>query len=356
MCLNRCAVALRCGCVLAMLALMAGCHSVHEVGPAVERVDLGGAVGPEDLAVDEAGGIVTGVEDGRILRVGVDGVVTEIGHSGASGGGGGGRPQGIAVGAGPGAGQIVVADARRGLLMIDSGGEVRVLVGKGGPLGLNFPNGVAVGGDGRIYFTDSSRRYDIAEMPLAALTADATGRLIEFNPATGQTRVLLDDLVFANGVALSPDGTQVYVAETFAYRIRRYFLSGPRPRTGESEILRDDLPGFPDNLHVDERGRLWVALYSERVRSLELIQQVGFLPRLLSPALRPAVGLMGGDPPRVSRVVVIDVVEDPGDLLRVYELGRGPQAYGPLTSAVVHEGRLYLGSSRERSIGVVELD
>lgn len=38
--------------------------------------------------------------------------------------------------------------------------------------------------------------------------------------------MLLKDLYFANGVALSKDESFVLVAETFQYRISRYWLKG----------------------------------------------------------------------------------------------------------------------------------
>src|SRR5688500_1710035 len=48
-----------------------------------------GAVGPEDVAVDDDGRIFTGVEDGRILRVAPDGATVDmVTHVG-------GRPLGV---------------------------------------------------------------------------------------------------------------------------------------------------------------------------------------------------------------------------------------------------------------------
>ena len=92
-----------------------------------------------------------------------------------------------------------------------------------------------------------------AELHLEPLEARPWGRLIEYDPATNRARVLLDDLYFANGVAVSEDGSFVLVAETFRYRIRRYWLTGPR--AGEDEVFADNLPGFPDGVSGDGRGQ-----------------------------------------------------------------------------------------------------
>lgn len=48
-------------------------------------------------------------------------------------------------------------------------------------------------------------------------------------------------MYFSNGVALAPDGSYVLVVETFAYRIRRYWLKGPQ--AGKDDIIVEKLPG-----------------------------------------------------------------------------------------------------------------
>lgn len=83
-----------------------------------------------------------------------------------------------------------------------------------------------------------------------------SGRLIHFSRATGKSKVLLDKLWFANGVALSPGEDFVVVAESFASRLMRVWL-----KNGSSEVFVDGLPGAPDNLSFDDEG-IWVPLAS----------------------------------------------------------------------------------------------
>lgn len=64
--------------------------------------------------------------------------------------------------------------------------------------------------------------------------------------------MLLSNLHFANGVAVSPDGEYVLVNETWKYRILKYWIGGRSP--GEAEVFADNLPGFPDNLAVDNEA------------------------------------------------------------------------------------------------------
>jgi sugar lactone lactonase YvrE len=54
------------------------------------------------------------------------------------------------------------------------------------------------------------------------------GRLLVYDPATGNTKMLLDGLNFANGVAVSHDQRAVLVDETGSYRVIRFWLAGPQ--------------------------------------------------------------------------------------------------------------------------------
>jgi sugar lactone lactonase YvrE len=86
-------------------------------------------------------------------------------------------------------------------------------------------------------------------VPRERAEARPHGRLLSYNPASGETKVLLKDLYFANGVALSANEDFVLVNETYRYRITRYWLSGDK--AGTHDIFIDNLPGLPDNLQGD---------------------------------------------------------------------------------------------------------
>ena len=71
-------------------------------------------------------------------------------------------------------------------------------------------------------------------------------RLLVYDPAVQTTTVLLRDLNFANGVAVSHDQTYVLVNETGSYRVTRYWIAGRKK--GTSDIFLDALPGLNDSM------------------------------------------------------------------------------------------------------------
>lgn len=74
-----------------------------------------------------------------------------------------------------------------------------------------------------------------------------------------QMRVVASGLKSASGLAMSPDGLTVYVAETFG---RRIAIFDRNTSTGDLR-LREHLvvDGAPDNLQVDPEGALWIAAH-----------------------------------------------------------------------------------------------
>lgn len=86
-----------------------------------------------------------------------------------------------------------------------------------------------------------------------------SGRLIHYSRETKQMKVLLENLWFDNGVALSPNEDFVVVAESHSSRLMRAWLQGDKK--GQSEVFIDGLPGAPDNLSYDNES-IWFPLAS----------------------------------------------------------------------------------------------
>jgi strictosidine synthase len=286
--------------------------------------------GPEDVVVDRTGRIIYGLADGRVMKSDPDGTRQELVADTN------GRPLGIEIHPD---GRLIACDAHRGLLAI-ADGEVEILASGYEGMPFKFTNNAAVFNDGTIYFTVTSRKFPLEHYRGDLFEHSNTGRLFRRHP-DGELEVLLDNLSFANGVALSSNQTAVFVAETGEYRISKYHLLGPE--AGTTEVFADNLPGLPDNLTSSPNGTIWTAMFTPRNRLLDLL-----LPR---PRVRGWVARLpeSVQPQPVRHGFVIGIDENTGRV--THNLQDPSGGYAPITTAREHEGRLWLGSLTERAIG-----
>ncbi len=243
-----------------------------------ELLGQGQLHGPEDTAVDSQGRVYAGLADGRVVRLDASGKVETFVDTG-------GRPLGMDFDA---AGNLILADAWKGLLRIDPQGKVETLATEADGVPFAFTDDLDIASDGRIYFSDASSKFHQPDYILDLLEARPHGRLLRYDPSTGKTEVLLKDLYFANGVALSANEDFVLVNETYRYRITRYWLKGEK--AGQHEVFIDNLPGLPDNLQGDRKGTFWVALPTPRKADADFLHrhpwlkaQLAKLPRMFLP-------------------------------------------------------------------------
>ncbi|WP_030926727.1 SMP-30/gluconolactonase/LRE family protein [Streptomyces sp. NRRL S-646] len=303
-------------------------------------VAIGGR-GPEDVVADAHGRVLTGVEDGRILRI--DGLAEPSAARVEVLAETGGRPLGLELLPDD---ALLVCDAELGLLRVDLGeGIVRILADSVAGERLRFcSNAVALSG-GSVCFTVSSRRYPLDQWIGDLVEHTGTGRLLRLAPGSESPEVLLEGLQFANGLALSADESFLVVAETGARRLTRYWLTGEK--TGQSEPFVENLPGMPDNLwRAGPDGPVWVSLAGPRVPPLDLLHRA--TPAVRSAAARIAVRA----PFRPTGSIGALAVDDRGTI--VHHLIRRRSGYRMVTSVCEAAGRLVLGSLWEGGIAVCE--
>lgn len=303
----------------------------------IERLGEGAGIGPETIAIDAQENIYGGMQDGRIVRLKPDGggAITLATT--------GGRPLGLDFDE---RGNLIVADADKGLLAVAPDGTVTVLATEHGGVPFRLTDDVDIGRDGTIYFTDASSKFPLDRYERDLLEHRGNGRLLAYDPTTRATRLLLDQLYFANGVAVSSDQSFVLVNETSKYRVRRLWLDGPRK--GQSEVFIDNLPGFPDGISFNGKDTYWVALAAPRNADLDgmlpnpfLRKIVARLPERLAPQPRCHAFVLGLD----AAGKVVRNLQDPAC-----------SRYGFITAVTEHNGRLYLGSLTEAAIGRFALE
>ncbi len=241
---------------------------------------------------------------------------------------------------------LLVCDAERGLLRVDlTDGAVDVLADSAAGERLRFCSNVVALADGSVCFTVSSRRHPLEHWIGDIVEHTATGRLLRLAPGSDTPEVLLDGLRFANGLAVSGDGSFLVVAETSAYRLTRYWLTGPR--AGRSEPFVENLPGMPDNVwRGTPDGPVMVALAGPRVPALDLLHRT-------APAVRRAAARVAVRAPfRPTGTIGVLAVDDTGTV--VHHLARRHSGFRMVTSVCETGGRLVLGSLWERGVAVCE--
>ncbi|MGW2719991.1 SMP-30/gluconolactonase/LRE family protein [Streptomyces sp. NPDC001492] len=303
-------------------------------------VAIGGR-GPEDVVADAHGRVLTGVEDGRILRI--DGLTRPSSARVEVLAETGGRPLGLELLPDD---ALLVCDAELGLLRVDLGeGIVRILADSVAGERLRFCSNAVALSDGSVCFTVSSRRYPLDQWIGDIVEHTGTGRLLRLAPGSESPEVLLEGLQFANGLALSADESFLVVAETGARRLTRYWLTGDK--SGQSEPFVENLPGMPDNLwRAGPDGPVWVSLAGPRVPPLDLLHRA-------TPAVRAAAARIAVRAPfRPTGTIGALAVDDQGTI--VHHLARRHSGYRMVTSVCEAAGQLVLGSLWERGIAVCE--
>lgn len=135
------------------------------------------------------------------------------------------------------------------------------------------------GPDGTIWFTVSTRRWNLEYYLGDVIEHSCTGLLVRRDP-DGAVTVLREGLKFANGLILTPDASHLLVAETTGYRISRHWLTGPK--AGTAEPLVDNLAGLPDNISLGSDRLVWVSIAAPRNTLLDrLLPRPGLLRVLL---------------------------------------------------------------------------
>ena len=302
----------------------------------VQRFALGEGHSPEDVAIDAAGKIYAGVADGRIIQLQADGTQPKVFADTK------GRPLGLIF---DGGGNLIVADAIKGLLQISPAGQLTVLsIGADGQT-YGCLNDLDVAADGTIYFTEASNKFPMMEFTKDLLEHQPNGRLLALDRNSGQVRTVLPRIHFANGVAVSPDQSFVLVVETGMYRVMRVWLNGPKQ--GTAEVFIDNLPGFPDGISSNGKDKFWLSLVTPRDQVFDLIlphpfvrKVIARLPEFLQPA-----------PKRYSFVLGLNAN---GRVIENLQNG-APDCYAEIANTVEHNGALYFGSIAESSVGKLTL-
>ncbi|WP_442582025.1 ABC transporter permease [Mesorhizobium sp. ASY16-5R] len=308
-----------------------------------DYIGLGELEGPEDVILDRDDNLYCGTRHGEIVRFfAPDYKRSEVfAHIG-------GFPLGLAFDK---SGNLISCVGAMGLYSVSPGREVKRLSAETArsftsivdDARLRDPNDCDVAPDGRIYFTDSTKRYDAHDWALDSIENRATGRLLVYDPRDGSTKTLLDGYRYANGVCMAHDGKSLFFAESWACRVHRYWLEGPK--AGTAECVIKDMPGYPDNINRASDGNYWMAWLGMRTPSFDLSLRHPGMRKRMTRRLPQDDWLF----PNINTGGVVkfsetgNIVETLGDLSGV--------SHPMVTSMREHKGYLYVGGILNNRVG-----
>jgi sugar lactone lactonase YvrE len=321
-----------------------GPHAVNTKLANLKMISLGTEEGPEHIAIGKDGKLYTTVASGNILRMNPDGSAQEVYVNT------GGRVLGFDFDA---AGNLIAADAVKGLLSISPEKKITVLTDKVNGEPIRYADAVVVAKSGMMYLSDASTRFAPRDWGgtfeasiLDILEQSSTGRILEYDPANKTTRVVAKGFSFANGVALSQDEQVLFVNETGKYRVwkisigaRDLDVSTP---SGQAKVLFENLPGYPDNLMRGLDGKIWLGFAKPRNPTIDKMAAKPFMRKLtlrLPRALWPIPKAYGHVTAFTEDGKVVADLQDPSG------------AYPETTAVTETADRLFIQSLHAKGLG-----
>jgi len=299
-----------------------GVYAANDVLSAGTSLLDGNGIGPESITLGPDSLLYTGYKNGKIIQFSLDGKEQKL-YANT-----GGWPLGMAFDT---TGNLIVADGQLGLVSINKAGQMTVLTNEVNGTAICFADDLDIAENGMIYFSDATCRFK-DDLKMQVWELRKTGRLLSYNPQTKETKVELDSLLFANGVAVGPDDEYLLVSETFGLAINKYWLKGPKK--GTKEVWKHDFPCFLDNITYNDNGIFWVAMPLPRAESFE--------PMFERPEAQ--------EPKARGMVVGLDL-----DGNVIHNLQDTSGKVHDITSALEVNGSLYLGSLYMETVTKVEL-
>lgn len=157
------------------------------------------------------------------------------------------------------AGRLLTCEhSGRRVAVQEKDGTLKTLVDSFEGKKFNSPNDLAVHADGTVWFTDPE--YGLKNKPGSKEKEgkEQPGNFVyRHDPKTGRTTAVVRDFVQPNGLAFSPDGKKLYVADSGTPKHIRVFAVAADGSVSGGDVFCKLDNGTPDGIRVDAAGRVW---------------------------------------------------------------------------------------------------
>ncbi len=146
----------------------------------------------------------------------------------------------------------------RRVAILEKDGTLKTVVDSFEGKKLNSPNDVVIHADGTIWFTDPE--YGLKTNPQTKQKEDKQqpgNYVYRHDPKTGRTTAVEKDFVQPNGLAFSPNGKILYVADSGTPKHIRAFDVAADGTVANGRVFCAIDKGGPDGIRVDKEGRVW---------------------------------------------------------------------------------------------------
>lgn len=164
-------------------------------------------------------------------------------------------------------GRLVSCEHRgRCVSRIEHDGARTVLADRFDGRRFNSPNDVVVKSDGSVWFTDPTYGIDSDYEGDAAASEIGASHVYRLDAASGAVTTVATDFIQPNGLAFSPDESQLYVSDTGASHqrggprhIRVFDVAADGASLQNGRLFSTCAYGVHDGLRVDGKGHVWAS-------------------------------------------------------------------------------------------------
>lgn len=247
---------------------------------------------PRSIAIDRDGNLYTGTLDGNVYCIWQDGsnrqqIVSHFDN---------GRPLGMRMST---KNVLYFVEANSGLYSYDI--DIKLLHHLLDLSDCKFNDGrqskffadLAISENGNntfIYIADVSRKFSIDMWSYVYLEPDSTGRILRYDVNTKKVMVVVDNLLFPNGVEITDNHQSILISELSTRRILVHHLNN-RKRVDQTSVLIENLPGEPETIRrslnkTNETYWIGMALTRDHRQEISFIDNYSKDPHLRKLILR----------------------------------------------------------------------